>query len=81
MHLVPAMPAKPANTAATLQPSPVAEQLAARLAGLRLPAFEAKHAPESSMSAWADAWFLPAGGRCKAQPTLTGIQLHQDHEH
>jgi hypothetical protein len=81
MHLVPAMPAKPANTAATLQPSPVAEQLAARLAGLRLPAFQAKHAPESSMSAWADASFLPADGRCEAQPTLTGVELHHDHEH
>jgi hypothetical protein len=81
MHLLPAMSAKPAKTAATLQPSPVAEQLAARLAGLRLPAFEAKHAPESSMSAWADASFLPADGRCEAQPTLTGVELHHDHEH
>jgi hypothetical protein len=78
MHLVPAMPAEPAKT---LQPSPVTEQLVARLGDLRLPAFEAKPAPGSSMSAWADASFLPAGGRCEAQPTLTGVQLHQDHEH
>jgi hypothetical protein len=74
-HLVPAM------MATTVGPSPVAEQLVARLAGLQLAAFQAKPAPDTSTAAWAEASFLPAGGRCEAQPTLTGVKLHQDGEH
>jgi CubicO group peptidase (beta-lactamase class C family) len=70
----------PAMTASTIEPSPIAEQLATRLARLQLPAFEARHAPGSSVSAWADASFLPADGRCEAQPTLTDVVLHQDRE-
>jgi CubicO group peptidase (beta-lactamase class C family) len=71
-HLVPAM------TAAAVEPSPAAEQLAPRLYGFQLAAFQAKPAPDSSVSVWADSSFRPAGGRCEAQPTLTGVQLHQD---
>ncbi len=74
-HLVPAMMATP------VKPSPVAEQLVARLAGLQLAAFQAKPAPDTSAAAWAEASYLPAGGRCEAQPTLTGVKLHQDGEH
>ena len=68
----------PAMTAGTIEPSPIAEQLAVRLRILQLPAFDARHAPDSSVPAWADALFLPADGRCEAQPTLTGVVLHQD---
>jgi CubicO group peptidase (beta-lactamase class C family) len=71
-HLVPAM------TAAAVEPSPADEQLAARLDGFQLAAFQAKPAPESSVSMWADSSFLPKGGRCEAQPTLTDVQLQQD---
>lgn len=71
----------PAMTAGTIEPSPIAEQLAVRLTRLQLPAFDARHAPGSSVPAWADASFLPADGRCEAQPTLTGVVLHQDREH
>ena len=67
----------PAMTAATVDPSPVADQLAARLDGLQLAAFQAKRAPDSS-AAWATASFLPAGGLCEAQPTLTAVRLHHD---
>jgi CubicO group peptidase (beta-lactamase class C family) len=74
-HLLPAM------TATTVEPSPVAEELAARLDRLKLAAFQAKPSPVSSVIAWADASFLPTGGRCEAQPTLTGVQLHQDGGH
>jgi CubicO group peptidase (beta-lactamase class C family) len=70
----------PAMTAATVDPSPVADQLAARLDGLQLAAFQAKRAPDSSVAAWADASFLPKGGLCEAQPTLTAIRLHHDGE-
>jgi CubicO group peptidase (beta-lactamase class C family) len=70
----------PAMTATTLEPSPVAEQLAARLDRLELEAFQAKPAPASSLTAWADAAFRSAGGRCEAQRTLTSVQLHQDDE-
>ena len=68
----------PAMTAATVDPSPVADQLAARLDGLQLAAFQAKRAPDSSAAAWATASFLPAGGLCEAQPTLTAVRLHHD---
>jgi CubicO group peptidase (beta-lactamase class C family) len=70
----------PAMKAITVGPSPVADQLAARLDGLQLAAFQAKRAPDSSISAWADASFLPAGGLCEAQPTLTAVRLHHDGE-
>ena len=70
-HLVPSM------TATTVGPSPVAEQLTARLDQLQLAAFQAKPAPDSSVAAWAEASFLPAGGVCQAQPTLAAVQLHQ----
>ena len=73
-HLLPAM------MATTVGPSPVAE-LVARLAGLQLAAFQAKPAPDTSAAAWAEASFLPAGRRCEAQPTLTGVKLHHDGEH
>ncbi|HTF40734.1 MAG TPA: serine hydrolase domain-containing protein [Propionibacteriaceae bacterium] len=70
----------PAMTAATVDPSPVADQLAARLDGLQLAAFQAKRAPDSSVAAWATASFLPTGGLCEAQPTLTAVRLHHDAE-
>ena len=70
----------PAMTAATVDPSPLADQLAARLAGLELAAFQAKRAPDSSAAAWAEGSFLPAGGSCEAQPTLTAVRLHHDGE-
>ena len=70
-HLVPSM------TATTVGPSPVAEQLAARLDQLQLAAFQAKPAPDSSVAAWAESSFLPVGGVCQAQPTLAAVQLHQ----
>jgi CubicO group peptidase (beta-lactamase class C family) len=70
----------PAMTAATKSPSPAADQLAARLDGLQLPAFEAKSAPDLSLDSWAEASFLPAGGLCEDQPTLTAVQLQQDGE-
>lgn len=73
-HLLPAMMTTP------IAPSPVAEQLAAQLSGLQLAAFPAKPSPESSAASWAEARFLPAGGRCAAQPTLTSVQLHRDGE-
>ena len=73
-HLLPAM------TATMMEPSPVAEQLAARLETLQLAAFQAKPAPDSPVTAWADASFRPAGGQCEAQRTLTGVQLRQDGE-
>jgi CubicO group peptidase (beta-lactamase class C family) len=73
-HLLPAM------TATMMEPSPVAEQLAARLEALQLAAFQAKPAPDSPVTAWADASFRPAGGQCEAQRTLTGVQLRQDGE-
>jgi CubicO group peptidase (beta-lactamase class C family) len=73
-HLLPAMTAK------TVGPSPVADQLAARLGGLQLAAFQAKGVPDSSVAAWTEASFLPSGGQCEAQPTLTAVQLHQDGE-
>jgi hypothetical protein len=70
----------PAMTAATVDPSPLADQLAARLAGLELAAFQAKRAPESSVAAWAETSFLPAGGSCEAQPTLTAVRIRHDGE-
>jgi hypothetical protein len=73
-HLLPAM------TAAPVEPSSAAEQLASRLDGSELAAFQAKPAPDSSASPWADTSFRPQGGGCGAQPTLTGVQLHQDGE-
>ncbi len=73
-HLVPSM------TAGTVGPSPVAEQLAARLDQLQLAAFQAKPAPDSSAAAWAEASFLPAGGVCQAQPTLAAVQLQRRDE-
>ena len=73
-HLLPAM------TATTVGPSPVTDQLAARLGELQLAAFQAKSAPDSSVAAWTEASFLPSGGLCEAQPTLTAVQLHQDGE-
>jgi CubicO group peptidase (beta-lactamase class C family) len=70
-HLLPAM------TATTVAASPVADQLAARLDGLQLAAFNAKPAPDSSLNAWAEASFRPSGGVCEPQSTLTAVQLHQ----
>jgi CubicO group peptidase (beta-lactamase class C family) len=70
----------PAMTAATVDPSPVADRLAARLDGLQLAAFQAKRAPDSSAAAWAEASFLPTGGLCEAQPTLSAVRLHRDGE-
>ena len=70
----------PAMTSTAGGPSPVADQLAARLGGLQLAAFQAKSAPDSSVAAWTEASFLPSGGLCEAQPTLTAVQLHQDGE-
>jgi CubicO group peptidase (beta-lactamase class C family) len=70
----------PAMTAARVDPSPVADQLAARLDGLQLAAFQAKRAPDSSVAAWAAASFLPKGGWCEAQPTLNAVRLHRDAE-
>jgi CubicO group peptidase (beta-lactamase class C family) len=70
----------PAMTATTLPPSPVTDQLAARLDGLQLPAFQAKSAPDSSTASWAEASFVPAGGLYEDQPTLTAVQLKQDGE-
>jgi hypothetical protein len=64
-------------TATTVAASPVADQLAARLDGLQLAAFNAKPAPDSSLNAWAEASFRPSGGVCEPQSTLTAIQLHQ----
>jgi CubicO group peptidase (beta-lactamase class C family) len=72
-NLLPAM-------GAAMGPSPVANQLAARLDGLQLAALQAKHAPDSSVAAWAQASFLPAGGSCEAQPTLSAVQLRNDGE-
>ena len=72
-HLLPAM------TATALEPSPVAEQLSVRLGGLELAAFQANPAPTAS-AVWDDASFLPAGGECKAQPSLFCIQLRRDRE-
>jgi CubicO group peptidase (beta-lactamase class C family) len=73
-HLLPAM------TATRVEPSPAAAQLAARLDGFQLAAFQAKPAPDSSVSLSADSSFRPEGGRCEAQPTVTGVKLHQDGE-
>ena len=73
-HLVPAM------SATTVEPSPAAGQLAAGLDGLQLAALQAKPAPDSSVSLWVDSSFRPEGGRCEAQPTLTGLELHQHGE-
>lgn len=70
----------PAMTTTTVEPSPAAEQLVARLDRLQLAAFQAKPAPDSSLTAWANASFRSIGGQCEAQPTLTGVQLHQDGE-
>ena len=70
----------PAMTAATVDPSLLAHQLADRLAGLELAAFQAKRAPNSSIAAWAQASFLPAGGSSEAQPTLSAVRLHHDGE-
>ena len=73
-HLVPAM------AATAVEPSPATEHLAARLDGFQLAAFQAKPAPGSSVSLWADSSFRPEGGRCEAQPTLTNLRLHHDGE-
>jgi CubicO group peptidase (beta-lactamase class C family) len=70
----------PAMTAGTQEPSPVADQLAARLNGLELAAFQAKPAPDSSQAAWAEASFVPTGRVCEAQPTLTAVRLRHDGE-
>ena len=70
----------PAMTSTAGGRSPVADQLVARLGGLQLAAFQAKSAPDSSVAAWTEASFLPSGGLCEAQPTLTAVQLHQDGE-
>ena len=67
----------PAMTATTVEPSAVADQLAARLDGLQLAAFQAKSAPDSSVAGWAEAAFRPRGGVCEPQPTLTAVQLRQ----
>jgi hypothetical protein len=32
------------------------------------------------VSLWADSTFRPAGGWCEAQPTLTGVRLHEEGE-
>ena len=74
-HLLPAM------TATTMEPSPVATQLSARLGGLELAAIKANPAPTASSAAWDDASFLPAGGECEAQPSLTCVQVHRDRDH
>ncbi|HET9778251.1 MAG TPA: serine hydrolase domain-containing protein [Propionibacteriaceae bacterium] len=71
----------PAMSAARVDPSPIVDQLAARLEGLELAAFQAKRAPDSSVAAWAEASFLPTGGLCEDQPTLTAVRLHHDAEH
>ena len=71
-HLLPAM------TDSTVDPSPVARELTDRLAGLRLEPLQAQAAPASSAPAWAEASFGPAGGRCEAQRTLTGVRLGRD---
>jgi CubicO group peptidase (beta-lactamase class C family) len=70
----------PGMAATAVRPSPVADQLAARLDGLQLAALQDKQAPDSSVAAWAEASFLPLGGVCEAQPSLTAVQLHQDGE-
>jgi hypothetical protein len=64
-----------------MEPSPVATQLSARLRGLELAAIKANPAPTASSAAWDDASFLPAGGECEAQPSLTCVQVHRDREH
>jgi CubicO group peptidase (beta-lactamase class C family) len=74
-HLLPAMADGP------LAPSPVAKQLSARLDGLELAAFQANPAPTASATAWDDASFLPTGGECEAQPSLTCVRLRRDGEH
>ena len=71
-HLLPAM------TDSTVDPSPVAGELTDRLSGLRLEPLQAQAAPASSAQAWAEASFGPAGGRCEAQRTLTGVRLGRD---
>jgi hypothetical protein len=73
-HLLPAM------TSTTVPPSPAAEQLTDRLSRLHLEPVRGQRAPESPVAAWAEASFLPAGGRCAAQPTLTGMRLRRDGE-
>lgn len=71
-HLLPAM--GPVG----LAPSSPGEQLGVRLAGLQLLPVQAAPVPPGSEAAWAGMAFLPAGGRCEAQRTLTGVQLRYD---
>jgi hypothetical protein len=58
-------------------PLPAADEadaaLRRRLARLALPPVEARPEPPEPGDAWSDAVFVPAGGVCRDQPTLTEV--------
>jgi CubicO group peptidase (beta-lactamase class C family) len=53
------------------------EELAQRLATLTLPAVPAEAKPSGDTKSWSRA-FAPTGGRCAAQPSLTGVEVAAD---
>ncbi|MFJ6728703.1 serine hydrolase domain-containing protein [Streptomyces sp. NPDC091281] len=52
--------------------------LAARLAGLALPAATGLPAPRGDVAGWEGAAFTPYGGVCADQPGLTGVEVLRD---
>lgn len=69
-HLLPAFDHRSTDSTGSTD-----EQLARRLATLSLPAVPVGPAPSGDARPRA---FTPAGGRCAAQPSLTGIEVDQD---
>ncbi|MFD6495136.1 serine hydrolase domain-containing protein [Streptomyces sp. NPDC060188] len=55
------------------------EALRQRLAGLALPTVAGAPEPAGRTDSWADAAFVPAGGRCDAVPTLTQVRVADTH--
>ncbi|MFF2362822.1 serine hydrolase domain-containing protein [Streptomyces sp. NPDC058122] len=67
-HLLPAFGAAPPRGVSERD-----EALSRRLARLALAPVEAAAEPTEPLGTWSRAEFVPAGGVCAAQPTLTGV--------
>jgi hypothetical protein len=70
-HMLPAVSGPKALTGR----GPAEQALAARLAALGLPAPAGLPEPPEGARGWAGTRFLPAGGRCEAQPSLGAVRL------
>ncbi|MFF3413871.1 serine hydrolase domain-containing protein [Streptomyces sp. NPDC002698] len=72
-HLLPAFGPAPLPAAGERD-----EALRRRLARLALPPVEAAAGPTEPRGVWSRAGFVPAGGVCAAQRTLTGVTVDED---